>query len=102
MANDRHESDKLFVQYIINTELIPRLPLISSAYAPLAGLELDWDESEDMDTNTFITNVVQLTQAGYEIDPQQITDKTGINITGKLLKTPNNLSENGKKKNLSL
>lgn len=82
VADDRHESDKLFVQYLINTELLPRLPLISSVYAPLQGLSFDWDNSEDMDSSAFISNVVQLTQAGFVIDHEAVAEKTGIPITG--------------------
>lgn len=80
VADDRHESDKLFVKHIINTELLPRLPLISSVYAPLEGLQFDWDESEDMSTSEYIENVSKLRQAGYVLDPEKVADKTGMPI----------------------
>ena len=104
VADDRHESDKLFIQYLVNTELLQRLPLISSVYAPLQGLTFDWDESEDMDSNTFINNVVQLTQAGFQIDHEVVAEKTGIPITGHKI-DDNMLKTNplrAKKKNLNL
>ena len=82
VANDRHESDKLFIQYIINKALLPRLVQLSSFYTPLNGYRLDWDESEDMPRETFIDKVVQLTTAGYTIDHSQVAEKTGIPITG--------------------
>lgn len=80
VADDRHESDKLFVKHIINTELLPRLPLISSVYAPLEGLEFDWAESEDL--NTYIENIGKLAAAGFELDPEKVSEKTGMPIVG--------------------
>lgn len=81
VANDRHESDKLFVKHVINTELIPRLPLISSIYAPLNGLHFDWDESEDMSTTEYIDNITKLAGAGYVMDPEMIAEKTGMPVS---------------------
>lgn len=82
VANDRHESDKLFAQYIINKHLIPRLVKLSSFYAPLANLTFDWDTSEEMEKGTMIDKAVSLTQAGYILDFQILADKTGMPITG--------------------
>jgi len=82
VANDRHESDKLFAQAIVNKHLIPRLIEISSFYSGLAGHRLEWDESQEMDNSTLIDKVVSLTQAGYTIDHEIIANKTGIPITG--------------------
>lgn len=82
VANDRHESDKLFAQYIINKVLIPKIVALSSTYAPLANLTFDWDESEDMDNGTLIDKAVALTNAGFIIDHEQLALKTGIPIIG--------------------
>lgn len=82
VADDRHESDKLFVKHIINTQLLVRLPLISSVYAPLDGLHFDWDESEDMPTSEYIDNVGKLTQAGFTLDPEKVAEKTGMPVDG--------------------
>lgn len=98
VADDRHESDKLFIQYIINTELLPKLQLISSAYAPLKDLVFDWDESEQMDNNTYIKNVVDLTHAGFVVDHEVVAEKTGIPITNVSLRSNTFREKEPKKK----
>lgn len=82
VANDRHESDKLFVQYIINKELIPRLLKLSSFYTPLANLSFDWDTSEEIEKGTMIDKAVALTNAGFILDHTILAEKTGMPITG--------------------
>jgi hypothetical protein len=82
VANDRHESDKLFVQYIINEKLKPRLLKLSSFYAPLANLSFDWDVTEEMEKGIMIDKAVALTNAGFILDYQILADKTGMPITG--------------------
>jgi phage gp29-like protein len=82
VANDRHESDKLFAKYIINEHLLPRLLKLSSFYAPLANLSFDWDNSEEMEKETMIDKAVALTNAGFVLDYQILADKTGMPITG--------------------
>jgi hypothetical protein len=80
VADDRHESDKLFVQYVINSELLPRLPKISSFYAPLTGLKFDWDESDEMDQKTYVESAVSLAQAGFELDLNELSERSGITV----------------------
>lgn len=82
VANDRHESDKLFMKAVINKQLIPRLVELSSYYSGLSGHRLEWDESYDMPNSEYIDKVVSLTQAGYTIDHEAVAQKTGIPITG--------------------
>jgi hypothetical protein len=82
VANDRHESDKLFVQYIINEQLLPRLLKLSSFYTPLANLSFDWDVTEEMEKGAMIDKAVALTNAGFVLDYQILADKTGMPITG--------------------
>ncbi len=82
VANDRHESDKLFVQNVINKQLLPKLAQLSSVYSQLAGLEFDWDESEQLNNAEYLDRVVKLTQAGFSIDPEAVAERTGIPITG--------------------
>jgi len=82
VANDRHESDKLFAQYIINKELIPRLVNLSSFYAPLANLSFDWDESEEMEKGALIDKAVALAGAGFELDYEILANKSGMPIIG--------------------
>lgn len=82
VANDRHESDKLFIQYIINEHLLPRLLKLSSFYAPLANLSFDWDVTEEMEKSIMIDKAVALTNAGFVLDYTILADKTGMPITG--------------------
>lgn len=82
VANDRHESDKLFAQYIINKHLIPKLIELSSFYSGLNGITFDWDESEQMNAETYIDKAVSLTQAGFTLDFELIKEKTGMPIIG--------------------
>lgn len=82
VADDRHESDKLFIKYIINKTLIPKLTKISSFYTSLNGYEFDWDETDEMSKNELIKSAVSLTNAGYILDFEQLAEKTGMPITG--------------------
>lgn len=82
VANDRHESDKLFAQYIINKELMPRLISLSSFYAPLANLSFDWDETDEMEKGDMVDKAVALTNAGFVLDHEILANKTGLPITG--------------------
>lgn len=82
VADDRHESDKLFIQYIINENLIPRLLKLSSFYSPLANLSFDWDVTEEMEKGDMIDKAVALTNAGFMLDYKVLADKTGMPITG--------------------
>jgi hypothetical protein len=82
VANDRHESDKLFAQYIINKILIPKLLLISSFYSPLNGVTFSWDESEEMSNTEYIDRAISLMGAGFELDTDIIGQRSGMPITG--------------------
>lgn len=101
VANDRHESDKLFAQYIINEELIPRLVKLSSFYAPLANLSFDWDTTEEMEKGTMVDKAVALTNAGFQLDYEILAEKTGMPITGfQNASVPEPSKEDPKKKKL--
>lgn len=78
VAEDRHESDKTFVQHVINEELLPRL--IALGY-PFAGLRFEWDEFRDMSAGELVDAVAKLA-VHYDIDPQHIEERTGIKILG--------------------
>lgn len=78
VALDRHLSDKARIKYHINGELIPKL--IKLGY-PLQGMTFDWDEFNELSPTELIDAVVKLSSA-YEIDPDYITEKTGIPING--------------------
>jgi SPP1 gp7 family putative phage head morphogenesis protein len=83
VANDRHESDKMMVANNVNMELIPRL--INNFEYPLTGFHFDWSKTEDLEVGLFIEAVKDLS-LNYDIDIKQITEKTGINIIGRLQK----------------
>lgn len=97
VANDRHESDKLFAQYIINEHLIPRLLKLSSFYAPLANLSFDWDTTEEMEKGAMIDKAVALTNAGFLLDHEILATKTGMPITGFKKDTETGLDPKKKK-----
>ncbi len=81
LAKDRFESDKLFLQNIINHELIPRLIKLSPIYAPLQNHYFQWDNAEVFDATKLADLVVKFgTQ--FHIDPEYIERKTGIPILG--------------------
>ena len=82
VANDRHESDKLFIQYLINKILIPKLVTISSFYSPLNGVTFDWDESEEMSNTEYVDRAISLLGAGFELDTEIIAERSGMPITG--------------------
>ncbi len=99
VADDRHESDKLFVKYIINKELLPRLPKISSFYTPLANLQFDWDESDELDQKEYVESAVKLATAGFELDVDELSQRSGITITGYNRPFSNNPTEEDDKGN---
>lgn len=88
VAEDRHNSDKTEIKYLINKELLWRLEMISPAYSGITKYKFDWDESKEMSPNELIESVTKLTGAGYEVDIKYITEKTGIPITGIKQNTP--------------
>lgn len=95
VANDRHEADKYMIKNLVNNELIPRLKLISQAYSGLEGHYFDWDEMYDLPIDKLIEAVTQLGNQ-FIIDPEYITEKTGIPIlSAREIALPNIDSGNG-------
>jgi hypothetical protein len=78
-AEKRTFGDLLFMEYLINEELIPRLALISPIYSPLANLSFEWDDAEEMTIQEFIDNVSKLAK-DFELNTEEITNRTGITI----------------------
>ena len=71
----------IFLQNIINHELIPRLIKLSPIYAPLQNHYFQWDNAEVFDATKLADLVVKFgTQ--FHIDPEYIERKTGIPILG--------------------
>lgn len=82
VSDDRHNSDKTDVKYIINKELFWRLQLISPIYSQLKNYRFEWDDSKEMTAEEIIDMVEKLAGKGYEVEAKFITDKTGIPIVG--------------------
>ena len=99
VANDRHESDKLFIQYIINKKLLPLLANLSSKYTGFADAVFEWNQSENLDNGTYLDRVIRLKQAGFEIDPDAVAERTGIPIIG--IQAPEGPNPDGKKKKIT-
>ncbi|MFA9212490.1 MAG: hypothetical protein ACEQSR_01400 [Candidatus Methylacidiphilales bacterium] len=81
LATIRFEADKLFFKYTFNAKIKPILLNLSPVYAPLATLNLEWDNTENLSTTEIIDMVVKLSQF-YDIDPEYITKVTGLPIIG--------------------
>lgn len=81
MAIDRFEGDRLFFQYFFNTEIIPRLIKLSSVYAPLAGLRLEYDDTERLSIEKKIEILLKLAEQ-YDIDIEELSALTGFKING--------------------
>ncbi|MEH6406661.1 MAG: DUF935 family protein [Leeuwenhoekiella sp.] len=81
VADDRHDSDKTDISYLINDELLWRLEEISPAYKGLSNYSFDWDESKELTPEELIETVVKLSGAGYQVDIKYLTEQTGIPIS---------------------
>ena len=82
LAKDRFESDKLLVKNVINQQLFPRLLKISPVYSVLQGHYFDWDNSETYTAKEF-ADIVNILGTQFELDPEQIAEKTGLKILGQ-------------------
>jgi len=76
----RIQVDKLIFKFYMNEEFIPRLVKLSSAYAPLANLTFDWDETETLTLKEKIDAVKDLSTA-FNFDPKKLAELTGLPIT---------------------
>lgn len=96
LAKDRFESDKLRFKYIFNKEIKPRLVKLSPVYAGFADHYFEWDDTETLSKSEIVDICVKLGSM-YEVDPQYVTEQTGVPILGmKYGTTPN--EEPGAKK----
>lgn len=82
LAKDRFETDKLFVKNIFNQHIIPRLIKLSPVYAPLQGHYFEWDNSETQTLEEIIKLVTTLAPY-FELDIEEISQKTGLTILGQ-------------------
>lgn len=81
LTQDRYEQDKLFYQYLFNTEIRQRLVKISSVYAELATHTLIWDNQETLDINGYIDAIQKLSTA-FDFDITEVRNRTGLPIIG--------------------
>lgn len=82
LAKDRFESDKLLVKNIINEQLFPRLQKISPVYSVLKGHYFDWDNTETQ-TPKEVAEMVNILSANFELDPEEVSQRTGFTILGQ-------------------
>lgn len=82
LAKDRFESDKLLLKNVINQQLFPRLQKISGVYSGLNGHYFEWDNSETQTVKEF-GELVSILATHFELDPDEISQKTGITILGQ-------------------
>lgn len=83
VAEDRHEYDRRRVRNNFNEVLNKQL--ISRGY-PLEGFSFKWDD--EMTDGEKLQRVISLSQSGYTVDPDYITEEFGIPIIG--VQTPSN------------
>jgi hypothetical protein len=77
----RLKVDKLIFKYYFNTEVIPRLVRLGSAYAPLAKYNTyGYDESETLSMKEMLEAIKSLSLY-YEFDIKELTKITGLPIT---------------------
>ena len=61
---------------------------LSPVYKPLEKFYFEWDNTESLDMKAFIEAVNTL-GTHFDIDPEQVTQTTGIKIIGKKQPAPN-------------
>lgn len=79
VAADRHETDKTFVKNTMNNKRIPML--IQQGYPLKDYHKWVWDDSRDIAVEDRVEMLSKLSQF-YTIDPEYITEQTGIPIIG--------------------
>ncbi|WP_435135738.1 phage portal protein family protein [Formosa sp. A9] len=77
----KHKLDKFFIKVIINNDLIPRLVKLSPAYAVLANLTFDWDDTESLSLKELLEAIKDLSSY-YEFDIKELENRTGLPIVG--------------------
>jgi len=77
VADDRHDYDRRRVKSTCNKRLFPQL--IVRGY-PFQNFIYDWDDQ--MSDADKLQRIISLSQSGYIVDPEWITEETGIPIIG--------------------
>ncbi|MNS03110.1 hypothetical protein D3C72_344380 [compost metagenome] len=81
LTKNRMESDRMLFKYLFNEEIKPRLVKLSPIYKPLENYYFEWDNTESLNMSSYIDAVQKLGNL-YEIDPEQIEERTGLKILG--------------------
>lgn len=81
LAKNRMESDSNYFKYIFNEEIKPRLIALSPVYKVLEGYYLEYDNTEKLDMKGYVDTVQKLGTI-YDIDPEQVEERTGLKILG--------------------
>jgi hypothetical protein len=89
LAKDRFESDKLLVKNIINEQLFPRLIKLSPVYSVLQGHYFEWDNTETQ-TPKEVAELLSILGQHFELDPEEVSQKTGFKILGQKSTSPTN------------
>lgn len=82
LAKDRFESDKLMIKYVMNRMVFPRLVKLSPVYSALGTHFFEWDNAE-IRTSKETADLVDILGNQFEIDPEWVTQQTGIPIIGQ-------------------
>lgn len=82
LALNRFNSDGLFFKHYFNTQIKPRLVKLSPVYKPLEKFRLEFNDAKTLSPQEQIETVLKL-GTDYDIDPEFITQLTGIPILGK-------------------
>lgn len=97
LTKDRFESDKLLVKNVINSQLFPRLLKLSPVYSVLNGHYFDWDNSETYSAKE-MAEIINIIGTQFELDPEQVSEKTGLKILGQKANAMPYQNEDDKKK----
>ncbi len=79
LANDRFESDKLYVKNVVDKDLVPRLIKISPVYSRLKNRYFEWENAQAQ-TPKETAEMIQILATLFELDPEEISQKTGYKI----------------------
>jgi hypothetical protein len=87
LAKDRFESDKLMIKNVMNKLVLPRLIKLSSVYSGLNGHTFIWDNAE-VRTSKETAELVDILGTQFEIDPEWVSQQTGVPILGLKTTSP--------------
>lgn len=79
ILNGFYNTDKVFIENIVNNQLIPKL--IGLGLKFLEGVKFEFEKEEE-DNSLLFTQTVSLLQLGYQVDNEWIMGKFGIPVIG--------------------